>query len=59
VNFHPTQRNAPARQTLERLGFRPDGDGEGLLLDVTARPLICDFIETVIRRAPEAIDSCL
>jgi FkbH-like protein len=58
VNFHPTQRNAPARQTLERLGFRPDGDGEGLLLDVTARPLICDFIETVIRRAPEEIDSC-
>lgn len=47
VNFHPTARNAPARQTLDRLGFRPNGHGDGLWLDVSEHPLTCDFIKTV------------
>lgn len=49
VNFHPTARNAPARQTLDRLHFRPAADGDGLWLDVAEHPLTCDFIKTVTR----------
>lgn len=45
VNFHPTARNTPARQTLESLEFRPGADGEGLWLDVADHPLTCDFIQ--------------
>jgi len=49
VNFHPTARNAPARQTLERLHFRPVEGDVGLWLDVDEYPLTCEFIETVTR----------
>ncbi len=47
VNFHPTARNTPARQTLQSLGFRPGADGEGLWLDVTDHPLACNFIQVI------------
>jgi predicted enzyme involved in methoxymalonyl-ACP biosynthesis len=47
VNFHPTARNPPARQTLEALDFRPGADGEGLWLNVIDHPLTCDFIQVI------------
>jgi FkbH-like protein len=44
VNFHQTERNTPARQVLEALGFKPyESDGGGVVLR-QSDPLKCDFI---------------
>ena len=44
VNYKKTDRNTPAWNVLQALGFEPRDDGEGVALDVSARPLTCDFI---------------
>jgi FkbH-like protein len=46
VNFRETLKNSPARMVLESLGFQKVNVGPGMFLDVKARSLICDFIET-------------
>jgi FkbH-like protein len=51
VNFQPTERNTPARQVLESLGFERCGPAEegcasGLILRECAR-LSCDFISLI------------
>jgi FkbH-like protein len=44
VNFRSTERNTPARQVLDALGFEPrEFDGGGLILRERER-LSCDFI---------------
>jgi predicted enzyme involved in methoxymalonyl-ACP biosynthesis len=44
VNFHSTERNTPARQVLEALGFEAgESEGGGLILRQCGR-LSCDFI---------------
>ncbi|MBF0368491.1 MAG: HAD-IIIC family phosphatase [Magnetococcales bacterium] len=46
VNFQPTNRNTPARQTLESLGFEIKEGEQGLFLDLQKNSLVCDFIQT-------------
>jgi FkbH-like protein len=47
VNFHPTHRNRPAAQVLDRLNFRADAPGDGLVLDVSRHSLSRAPIEIV------------
>lgn len=44
VNFHATDRNGPAQQVLDQLGFAPDGD-DRLVLAPENGSLACDFIQ--------------
>jgi FkbH-like protein len=44
VNFRQTSRNSPAREVLEKLGFRPTADGSCMVLDLTEVQLDCPFI---------------
>jgi FkbH-like protein len=44
VNYTPSARNTPARQVLEALHFTNPTSGPGLILDLTAHDLACDFI---------------
>jgi FkbH-like protein len=44
VNFHSTERNTPARNVLETIGFSSAGSGPGMLMPDPA-VLRCDFIE--------------
>lgn len=44
VNFHPTDRNKPARQVLESTGLRPMADDAGYELDLNTTSVSCDFI---------------
>jgi len=50
VNFRPTDRNTPAREVLESMGFErrasKDGSADGLILTDCTR-LSCDFIRLV------------
>jgi predicted enzyme involved in methoxymalonyl-ACP biosynthesis len=47
VNFRSTERNAPARQVLEALGFEPcEFDSGGLILHQCDR-LSCNFISVI------------
>lgn len=43
VSFRATDRNTPARQALESMGFTPGDDRGGMVLE-SGRPLECDFI---------------
>jgi FkbH-like protein len=45
VNFHSTNRNTPARQVLESLGFEPCALDSGGLILRECKQLSCDFIE--------------
>jgi FkbH-like protein len=58
VNFRPTERNSPARQVLESLGFRkcdPERSGlpDGMFLAVDGAPH-CDFIRVTCTTATQA-----
>lgn len=46
VNFRETAKNSPARIVLESIGFEKAKERTGMVLDVRACPLNCDFIET-------------
>ena len=48
INFHPTEKNQPAQQILNQLGFRDDPQG-GKSLSLTDNRLDCDFISTNTR----------
>jgi FkbH-like protein len=50
VNFHPTHRNRPAAQVLDRLNFRADPAGDGLVVDVSRLSLSRDPIEIISER---------
>ena len=46
VNYTPTERNTPALQVLDTIGFVDLGEGKGRELDLTRVRLECDFIRT-------------
>ncbi len=47
VAFRQTARNGPARRILDELGFRPDRQQGGMVLNVREHPLACDVVEVV------------
>jgi predicted enzyme involved in methoxymalonyl-ACP biosynthesis len=55
VNFHPTERNTPARQVLQALGFMPSlSEAGGLVLRQSER-LRCDFVNVKCSHSQSAM----
>lgn len=47
VRFNATERNGPARQVLEQIGFTDDPAGMGLILVVGQHTLCCDILDVL------------
>ncbi len=58
INYRETNRNTPAKQVLDQLGFKSAGKAGGCVFDGALDSLECDFIrvESLTSTSPERMD---